>query len=30
MGWPVKIYVAVQSGEIKIKIPVFDVEGRCG
>jgi len=27
MGWPVKIYVAVQNGKIKIEIPVFEVEG---
>jgi hypothetical protein len=29
MGYPVKIYVAVQNEETKIMIPVFDVEGKC-
>ena len=29
MGSPVKVYAVVQNGEIKIEIPVFDVEGRC-
>jgi hypothetical protein len=29
MGYPVKVYVAVQNGETKIEIRVFDMEGIC-
>jgi hypothetical protein len=29
MGWPVKVYNAIYSGEAKIQIPVFEVHARC-
>ncbi|HCX89592.1 MAG TPA: hypothetical protein DHT43_03535, partial [Deltaproteobacteria bacterium] len=29
MGWAVKVYDAIHSGETKIKIPVFEVHPRC-
>lgn len=29
MGWPLKVYIVMHEGERKVRIPVFDVEGRC-
>jgi hypothetical protein len=29
MGWAVKVYDAIHSGETKIKISVFEVHPRC-